>query len=90
MGPGQFSTRGSALTNCWLPKKDQGDSLCCKSPENQEGIKGEWHVMIIPVPGPEKAKEDEDNRKEVAEEELEKDVQAVHCIPKDKNMLDRF
>ena len=36
MGPGQFSTRGTALTNCWLPKKDQGDSLRRKSSGNQK------------------------------------------------------
>ena len=33
------------------------------------------------VPGPEKAEEDKYNREKVAEEELEKDVQAVHCVP---------
>ena len=45
-----------------------------------KGLKGEWYVRIE-VPGPEKAKEDKDNREKVAEKELEKDVQAVHCIP---------
>ena len=40
----------------------------------------DWQVRIE-VPGPEEAKEDKDNREKVAEEELEKDVQGVHCVP---------
>ena len=35
----------------------------------------------IRVPGPEKAEENKNDREEVAEEELEKDVQGVHCVP---------
>ena len=39
----------------------------------------EWCVRIR-VPGPEEAEEDKNDREEVAEEELEKDVQGVHCV----------
>ena len=40
----------------------------------------EWCVWIQ-VPGPEKAEENKNDREEVAEEELEEDVQGVHCVP---------
>ena len=45
-----------------------------------------WEQLInscvrIRVPGSEKTEEDKNNRKEVAEEELEEDVQGVHCVP---------
>ena len=42
------------------------------------------------VPGSEKAEEDKYNREKVAEEELEKDVQAVHCVPGWKKDSEKF
>ena len=41
----------------------------------------------IQAPGSEKAKEDKDNREEVAEEELEKDVQGVGCVPERRRLI---
>ena len=51
-----------------------------KSWKPKKGFKGEWYVKMQ-APGPEKAKEDKDNREKVAEQELEKDVQAIHRVP---------
>ena len=39
------------------------------------------------APRSEKAKEDKDNREEVAEEELEKDVQGVGCVPERRRLI---
>ena len=73
LAPQERSRRFALLQKSWKPKK---------------GFKGEWYVRIQ-VPGPEKAKEDKDNREKVAEKELEKDVQAVHRIPgiKDRTQI---
>ena len=39
------------------------------------------------APWSEEAEEDKDNREEVAEEELEKDVQGVGCVPEKRRLI---